>query len=69
MVAQDTGFSNMLPTGEGLFAFSTVDEAAAAVEAINADYPRHAKAARAIADEYFEAGRVARVLLQAIGLE
>ncbi len=69
VVAQDTGFSNMLPTGEGLFAFSTVEEAAAAVEAINADYPRHAKAARAIVDEYFEAGRVAQVLLQAIGLE
>jgi hypothetical protein len=69
VVAQDTGFSKVLPTGEGLFAFSTVEKAAAAVEAINADYPRHAKAARAIAEEYFEAGRVARVLLQAIGLE
>jgi hypothetical protein len=68
VVAQDTGFSKVLPTGEGLFAFSTVEEAAAAVEEINADYPRHARAARAIAHEYFEAGRVARALLQAIGL-
>jgi hypothetical protein len=68
VVAQDTGFSNVLPTGEGLFAFSTIEEAIAAVEAINADYPRHAKAARAIAEEYFEAGRVARALLNTIGL-
>jgi hypothetical protein len=68
VVAQDTGFSKVLPTGEGLFAFSNVEEAAAAVEMINADYPRHAKAARAIAEEYFEAGRVARALLNTIGL-
>ena len=30
--------------------------------------PRHARAARAIADESFEAGRVARALLKAVGL-
>jgi hypothetical protein len=58
----------MLPTGEGLFAFSTVEEAAAAVEAINADYRRHTKAARAIAEEFFEAAAVARRLLETVGL-
>jgi hypothetical protein len=64
VVAQDTGFSNVLPTGEGLFAFSTLDQALAAVEAINADYRRHCAAARAIAEEYLEAAR----LLADIGL-
>lgn len=68
VVAQDTGFTNVLPVGEGLFAFRDVEEARAAVEAINADYRRHARAARALAREFFEARRVARRLLEAIGL-
>jgi hypothetical protein len=67
VVAQDTGFSNVLPVGEGLFAFTTAEEAVAAVEAINADYPRHVKAARALAEEFFDAPRVARELLEAVG--
>jgi len=64
VVAQDTGFGNRLPTGEGLFAVSTVDQALAAIDAINADYERHCRAARAIAEEYFEASAVARRLLE-----
>jgi hypothetical protein len=68
VVAQDTGFVNVLPTGEGLFAFRTVDQAAAAIEVINGDYARHAKAARAVAEEFFDAARVARRLLETIGL-
>ena len=68
VVAQDTGFGNILPTGEGLFAFTTFDEALGAVEAINADYERHCRAARAIAEEYFAAERVAARLLADLGL-
>ncbi|MCL6639933.1 MAG: hypothetical protein K6T92_01030 [Candidatus Rokubacteria bacterium] len=68
VVAQDTGFTNRLPTGRGLWAFATLDEAVAAVEAINADYARQARAARALAGEYFEAGRVAADLLRTVGL-
>jgi hypothetical protein len=68
VVAQDTGFSNLLPTGEGLFAFSTMGEAVAAVEAINSDYRRHCEAARALAEEYFEARKVAARLLVDVGL-
>jgi hypothetical protein len=68
VVAQDTGYSRFLPTGEGLFAFETTEEAVAAVEAINADYPRHCKAARMVAQECFEAGAVAARLLADIGL-
>jgi hypothetical protein len=66
VVAQDTGFSRLLPTGEGLFAFGNADEALGAVEAINSDYPRHCRAARAIAEEYFEARAVAGRLLRDI---
>ena len=58
VIAQDTGFANVLPTGEGLFAVSTTDEALVAIDAINSDYERHCRAARAIAEEYFEASSV-----------
>jgi hypothetical protein len=68
VVAQDTGFSNVLPTGEGLFGVATVEDAAAAVAAINDDYERHARAARELAEEYFECSRVAGALLADAGL-
>ena len=68
VVAQDTGFGNILPTGEGLFAFTTMAEALAAIETINADYQRHCKAARSLAEEYFTAQTVAARLLTDIGL-
>ncbi len=68
VVAQNTGFRNVIPTGQGLFAFTTADEAREAVEAINLDYRRHCLAARAIAEEYFEAKAVAARLLAGIGL-
>ena len=68
VVAQDTGFGCVLPVGEGLFAFTTLEQAAAAVEAINSDYPRHCAAARAIAQEYFDAEKVAARLLSDIGV-
>jgi hypothetical protein len=68
VVAQDTGFGNVLPTGEGLFAVSDVDEAAAAIEAINSDYERHCRTARAIAEEFFDAPAVAARLLEDVGL-
>ena len=68
VVAQDTGFGRALPTGEGLFAVSTVEEAADAIAMINADYGRHARAARAIAEEHLEARRVVERLLADVGL-
>ncbi len=68
VVAQDTGFGTALPTGEGLFAFTTMDEALGAIDAINSDYRRHCEAARTIAEEYFEARSVAARLLTNIGL-
>jgi hypothetical protein len=67
VVTQDTGFGTTLPTGSGLFAFSTVDEAAAAVDAVTTDYDRHAAAARAIAAECFDHAVVLPSLLRACG--
>lgn len=68
VVTQDTGFSNILPTGEGLFGVSTVEEAVAAIDCINSDYRQHCEAARAIAEEFFAAEKVAAKLLSDIGL-
>lgn len=65
-VVEDTGPSAFLPSGEGLFRFGTVAEAAAALEAVNADYERHARAARAIAEEWFDATRTMRGVLEAV---
>jgi hypothetical protein len=64
VVTQDTGFGTVLPTGEGLFAFDTMDELLAAFEAIEADYERHSRAARQIAAEYFRAETVLAQLLE-----
>jgi len=69
VVTQDTGFSKSIPTGQGLFAFSTLEEAVAALAAINADYVRHAHAAREIAAEYFAADKVLGKLLHDAGVE
>jgi hypothetical protein len=68
VIMQDTGFGRVLPTGEGLFAFDTMDDVLAAFEAVAADYDRHARAARAIAAEYFRAETVLARLLADLGL-
>lgn len=65
VVNQDTGFDDHLPVGEGLFAFRTPAAAAAAFAAIASDYPRHARAARAIAVEHLAPARVLAALVGA----
>jgi hypothetical protein len=68
VVTQDTGFGSVLPTGEGLFAFTTKDEVLVAFDAVATDYERHSRAAREIADEYFRAEVVLPKLLADLGL-
>jgi hypothetical protein len=55
VVVQDTGPSAFLPTGEGMFRFSTVEEAAQALAAIQDRYERHCRASRTIAEAFFDA--------------
>jgi hypothetical protein len=62
-VVQHTGPSSYLPSGEGLFRFSTLDEAVAALDAVNTDYERHCRAAREIAETHFDAGRIVEQIL------
>jgi len=65
VITQETGFSDRVPSGRGVLAFATVEEAVAAVRAVEADYAAHARAAREIAAEYFAAERVLGAMLDA----
>lgn len=68
VLAQETGFSRHYPTGEGLLAYSTLEEAVAGVEEITRRPDRHARAARALAEEYFDSDKVLGRLLQQLGV-
>jgi len=63
VITQETGFSNVLPTGRGVFGFDSLDDIVAAVEAVNADHAGHCRAAREIAREHFDSARVLPALL------
>lgn len=63
VVLQDTGFSRWLPTGAGVVAFESVEEAAEGLSAVSADYARHCAAAREIAAEHFDGPRLVTQLL------
>jgi hypothetical protein len=66
-VVEYTGPSRYLPDAEGLLRFRNLDEAAAMLDAAESDYERHSRAARALAEEHFDARKVmARVLEQAL---
>lgn len=64
VIVQDTGFSSILPTGEGLLPFNTMEEAIAAIQAVESGYARHAQAAREIAEHYFDSAKVLDHLIQ-----
>jgi hypothetical protein len=66
-VLQDTGWSRIYPTGDGLFAFDDIEEAVAGIEEINADYAHHCAEARALAKREFDARKVLGALLEDIG--
>jgi hypothetical protein len=57
-LVQDTGFSRLVPVGDGLVAFRTLEEAAAGTADIANHYADHCEAARRLAEEHFDAGRV-----------
>ncbi len=73
VVIQNTGPSSILPNGEGVFRFSTAEDAVRAFEAINSDYERHCRTAREIAQAHFDSQqvmeRVLNVALHSAGLE
>ena len=66
VIAQDTGFSAVLPTGDGLLTFTTPDEAVEATRDLHRHYEHHCRAARALAEEHFSTDVVLPRLLEAV---
>jgi hypothetical protein len=67
-LVQDTGFGRNLPVGEGLLAFRTMAEAMSGADDIVRNYDRHCRAARQIAEDYFDSDKVLRRLLDELGM-
>lgn len=67
-LVQETGFSRRLPTGEGLIAFRTLDEAVQGARQIMRDYDTHCRAARTIAADHFDSDKVLARMLEQVGL-
>lgn len=63
---QDTGFSEVIPAGEGLIPFRTISQAVAGANLIFEDYEHHCRAARLLAEEFFHSDRVLGALLEAV---
>jgi hypothetical protein len=66
VITQDTGFGSYLPTGSGLFAFTTLDDILAAIDAINTDYARHSRAAAELAADYLHYEPVLKKMLSKV---
>ena len=66
IVVQETGFSETIPTGHGILAFSTLEEAQTAIDAVESDYRLHQTAARDAADTVFRSDVVIRKLLESL---
>jgi hypothetical protein len=68
VVVQDTGWSLVYPSGRGLLAFDTLEDAAAALASVEGDYLQHCDAARAVAEREFAADTVLTRLLRDAGV-
>jgi hypothetical protein len=68
VVVQDTGFTDVVPTGRGLLGFTDLEGAARAVNAVLADYQAHAEGARRVARDSFDSAKVLGAILDRVGL-
>ena len=65
-LVQNTGFSRTYPVGCGLVPFRTLAEAVEGAERIDRDYAAHSRAARAIAEQFFDSDTVLTNLLREV---
>jgi hypothetical protein len=65
-VVQDTTWSRYIPSGDGLIAFDTLEQAAAGLESLRRDPYRHRVAAYDLAREYLAPDRVVAPMLEHI---
>ena len=68
VVTQDTGWSKWIPNGCGLFAFTDSASASAAIRQIELEPERNAAAARNIAEDIFDSGKVLTKMLSDMGI-
>jgi len=68
VITQFTGFEKYIPSGIGLLGFNDANSALEAIRIVNSDYSRHAKAAREIANEYFDALKLLGDIAEKAGL-
>ena len=66
VIAQETGWSQNIPTGNGLFAFTDMPSAMDAIRAVISNYKEHVKCAQEIASAYFDSNNVLNDLLKKI---
>jgi hypothetical protein len=64
VIAQDTGFSEHLPCGSGIWAFADADSAINALNQVQSNYLRECRVARELASEYFDARKVLTSLIE-----
>ncbi len=67
-LVQDTAFSRNYPVGEGLVAFRTLEQATEGARRILRDYDGQCRAARALAETYFDSDKVLARLLEEVGI-
>jgi hypothetical protein len=67
-LVRETGFSDVLPVGEGLLSFEDADGIVEGIHRIAADYELHCRRAREVSQEHFAAEAVLRSLLETAGL-
>jgi hypothetical protein len=63
-LVEHTGPSRFLPETEGLIRFRSLEDAAARLDEVAVDYERHCELARALAEEYFDARKVAAAVVE-----
>jgi hypothetical protein len=68
-LVQSTGFEAHIPTGLGLVTFRTLDEALSGLESINNNYVSHCRAARRLAETYFDSDVVLNRMLSTAGID
>ena len=63
VIVQDTGFSNVIDSGHGVYAFTDMNTAMAAIETVLTDQPKARAGALDVANAYFDSNRVLARLL------
>jgi hypothetical protein len=64
VVVQDTGFSGVLPVGQGILTFREPQEAVEAIREVERNYAAHSQAALDVAHEYFDSDKVLAQLIE-----